>query len=117
MEVEVEGAREAGDEQRLREPGDSFEQAVSAGEQGDGIAQFLEGEGAEQLGLTGNESYTVTGIVDDLEPGKQLHVTATDAFGAERTFGAICRIDTPVELEYYRNGGILQYVLRGLMAE
>jgi aconitate hydratase len=79
--------------------------------------QFLEGEGAEQLGLTGNESYTVTGIVDDLEPGKQLHVTATDAFGAERTFGAICRIDTPVELEYYRNGGILQYVLRGLMAE
>jgi aconitate hydratase A / 2-methylisocitrate dehydratase len=79
--------------------------------------QFADGEGAGSLGLTGNESFSITGIADDLAPGKRLEVTATDDTGTERSFEVICRIDTPVELEYYRHGGILQYVLRGLMAE
>jgi len=79
--------------------------------------QFLDGEGAGPLGLTGFESYSVSGIADGLTPGKRLRVTATDDSGAERSFEVICRIDTPVELEYYRHGGILQFVLRGLMAD
>ena len=79
--------------------------------------EFLEGEGAAALGLTGDESYSISGIANDLAPAKRLQVVATDASGSETSFEAICRIDTPVELEYYRHGGILPYVLRGLMAD
>ena len=56
----------------------------------------------------------MSGIADDLRPGKQLRVSATDDAGKTRTFEAVARIDTPVELEYYRHGGILPYVLRNL---
>ena len=52
-----------------------------------------------------------------VEPGQDVAVRAVAADGAETTFTARCRIDTPVEAEYYRHGGILQYVLRGLLAE
>jgi aconitate hydratase len=78
--------------------------------------QFLPGESPDGLGLTGEESYEVVGIEQGLAPGRRLDVTATDASGSVRRFQAQTRIDTAVELSYYRHGGILQFVLRQLMA-
>ncbi|MFO0564776.1 MAG: aconitate hydratase AcnA [Polyangiaceae bacterium] len=77
--------------------------------------QFLNGESRESLGLTGEELYEVRGIKDALAPGKELTVVAKRADGTEKSFRARTRIDTVVELEYYKNGGILQYVLRQLL--
>ena len=76
--------------------------------------QFLAGEDATTLGLKGNESFSVGGIAEGLAPGKKLTVTAKSDDGATKTFLATCRIDTPNELDYYKHGGILQYVLRQL---
>ncbi len=76
--------------------------------------QHLAGENRESLGLTGRETYSIAGIADDLAPGKRLKVTATADDGKETTFEVTCRIDTPVELDYYKHGGILQFVLRQL---
>jgi aconitate hydratase len=73
--------------------------------------QFRPGEGRQQLGLSGEEVYDIEGLGEDLAPGQQLVVVARGG-PAEKRFRAICRIDTPVEVEYYRNGGILQTVLR-----
>jgi aconitate hydratase len=78
--------------------------------------QFLAGENPESLGLTGEESYSISGIADGLAPGKRLAVTAQDAHGNTKRFEAMTRIDTAVELDYYKHGGILQYVLRQLVA-
>ncbi len=75
---------------------------------------FLPGESRQSLGLTGHERYSIAGIADDLKPGKRLTVHATTDDGSTRSFEVVCRIDTPVELDYYRHGGILQYVLRQL---
>jgi aconitate hydratase len=77
--------------------------------------QFAEGESAKSLGLTGLETYSIRGIADELAIGSRLRVTASSD-GSEKTFDAIARIDTPVELEYYRDGGILPFVLRRLQA-
>jgi aconitate hydratase len=76
--------------------------------------QFSPGETRETLGLTGEETYAVQGIADGLGIGSRVEVVAR-AGGGERRFQAIARIDTPVELEYYRHGGILPFVLRQLM--
>ncbi|MCC6960028.1 MAG: aconitate hydratase AcnA [Dehalococcoidia bacterium] len=78
--------------------------------------QYLPGQDRHSLGLTGRETYAIGGIAADLAPGKRLPVTATDDDGRVTTFEAVCRIDTPVELDYYRHGGILQFVLRQLAA-
>ncbi len=81
--------------------------------------QFPEGESAESLGLNGTEVYSITGI-DALNQGvtpKTVHVEATHKDGSKTEFEAVVRIDTPGEADYYRNGGILQYVLRNLMSE
>ena len=72
--------------------------------------QFEDGEGAESLGLTGHESYDIEGLGDGSV--KQVTVTATPADGDPIRFTAVVRIDTPQEVLYYQNGGILQYVLR-----
>jgi aconitate hydratase len=79
--------------------------------------QFKPGENAESLGLTGRESYDVTGIAAGLTPGAlvTLHAKADD--GATRTFEAIARLDSLFDIEYYRQGGILQTVLRRLARE
>ena len=80
--------------------------------------QFPEGESAESLGLNGTETFDIEGI-DQLNTGEiphTVHVTATKGDGAKVEFDATVRIDTPGEADYYRNGGILQYVLRNLMA-
>jgi aconitate hydratase len=76
--------------------------------------QFIPGEDASTLKLTGTETYSIAGIASDLSPGKKMKVTATATDGKVTTFEAIARIDTPNELDYYRHGGILQYVLRQL---
>jgi aconitate hydratase len=77
--------------------------------------QFRAGESWQSLGLTGREVYAIEGIGDDLRPGQELRVRATDESGRETAFTVIARIDTPVEVEYYRNGGILHTVLRQMM--
>ncbi len=77
--------------------------------------QFQDGDSAEALGLRGTESYTIEGIADGLEPGCTLTVKARgEEDGAGRTFAVLVRLDTAIEVEYYRHGGILQYVLRQL---
>src|SRR5699024_8214905 len=79
--------------------------------------QFPEGESADALGLNGTETYDISGITE-LNEGttpKTVHVTATADDGTVTEFAAVVRIDTPGEADYYRNGGILQYVLRSLV--
>ena len=76
--------------------------------------EFLPGQNRESLGITGEESYSISGIAKGLSPRSRLTVTATASGGKAMTFEVMARIDTPVELDYYRHGGILQYVLRQL---
>jgi aconitate hydratase len=78
--------------------------------------QFPAGENRESLGLTGDEEFTITGITE-LNEGRTprtVKVTATSSDGSDKEFDAVVRIDTPGEANYYRNGGIMQYVLRSL---
>ena len=79
--------------------------------------QFPEGESYASLGLDGTETYDIAGVevLNTGETPKTVHVTATKADGTAVEFDAVVRIDTPGEADYYRNGGILQYVLRNLM--
>ncbi|MEI7766135.1 MAG: aconitate hydratase AcnA [Phycisphaerae bacterium] len=72
---------------------------------------YKSGETAQSLGLTGQETFAFD-INDQLKPRQPVQVTATSPDGTVKTFTAVCRIDTPVEVDYYRNGGILQTVLR-----
>ncbi len=76
--------------------------------------QFPDGDDAHSLGLTGTETFDIVGLGDG--SAKEVSVTATAADGSRKTFTARVRIDTPQEVEYYRHGGILQYVLRQLAA-
>jgi aconitate hydratase len=72
--------------------------------------QFLSGHGADSLGLTGFEKFTIQLKAGDLHVGQTITVRTDNG----KTFGVICRLDTPPELEYFKNGGILQTVLRNL---
>jgi aconitate hydratase len=74
--------------------------------------QYVDGDTAETLGLTGIETFTITGISVDIKPLKKLQVIAKKENGQEIKFKAIARLDSNIEIEYYRHGGILQYVLR-----
>jgi len=76
--------------------------------------QFNNGDTATSLGLTGREIFNIEGLGDGT--AKEVSVTATSEDGQSTTFIARVRIDTPQEVEYYRHGGILQYVLRQLAA-
>jgi aconitate hydratase len=78
--------------------------------------QFLEGESQQSLKLTGEETFDVTGVPAAAGAGGVVQVTATKPDGKHIHFEAKARIDTPQEGEYYRNGGILPYVLRQLIA-
>jgi aconitate hydratase len=77
--------------------------------------QFPAGQSAESLGLDGTESYDIRGIAAGLEPGGTVLVRAHGADGTDTEFDAVVRLDTAVELDYYRNGGILQTVLRQML--
>jgi aconitate hydratase len=72
---------------------------------------FKAGESAQSLGLTGDETFNIE-LADDLEPRQDVRVTAIKPDGQKKEFICTCRIDTPVEVDYYRNGGILHTVLR-----
>jgi len=77
--------------------------------------QFKEGDTRETLGLTAEDTFTIKGL-DDLSPAQEVEVEVSRPGGESFTFEALCRIDTANEMEYYRNGGILHYVLRKLAA-
>lgn len=74
--------------------------------------QYKEGDTAQSLGLTGTETYTISGIANDIKPLKEVQVTAVKSDGTQINFNVIARMDSSIEIEYYRHGGILQYVLR-----
>jgi aconitate hydratase len=78
--------------------------------------QYENGQRADTLGLTGRERFSITGLSAGLSPRMKVTVTATRDDGSKLTFDAIARFDTPVEVDYFRNGGILQTVLRRLAA-
>ncbi len=79
--------------------------------------QYAKGTNAESLGLTGTETFSVSGVTALNDGGipRTLTVTVTREDGSQTSFDAVLRIDTPGEADYYRNGGILQYVLRSLV--
>jgi aconitate hydratase len=79
--------------------------------------QFPAGESATSLKLDGTEVFDISGItgLNEGKTPKTVHVTATKADGSKTEFDAVVRIDTPGEADYYRNGGILQYVLRNML--
>jgi aconitate hydratase len=77
--------------------------------------QFREGENAATLGLSGHEVFDVLGLSDAIRPRAEVTVTAVAPDGAQRTFTAVARLDSAVEVNYYRNGGILPTVLRSLL--
>ncbi len=93
---------------------ESFERIHRSNLVGMGVLplQFADGLSAKQLGIRGDEVFEITGIADGLTPGKRLHVVARSDDGRTITFDVITRLDSAVEIAYYENGGILQYVLR-----
>ncbi len=96
---------------------DSFERIHRSNLIGMGVLplEYLDGADRSTFGLTGEEIYDITGIAGGIEPRMRAHVKATDAkSGRSIEFDVRVRIDTPNEAEYYRHGGILQYVLRQL---
>jgi aconitate hydratase len=77
--------------------------------------QFKEGQNWKSLGLTGFETYNIEGIAEGLKPKKELTVTARKSNGEIIRFNVIARLDTEIEVEYYKHGGIMQYVLRKML--
>ncbi len=77
--------------------------------------QFMEGESRETLGLTGAEVFSIDGLSDSIKPHQVLTVRAKSDKG-EKSFKALARIDTAIEVDYYRHGGVLPYVLRQMMS-
>jgi len=78
--------------------------------------QYKAGDNAQSLGLDGTETFSTLNLDDDLKPGQTVRVRAEHPDGHVVEFETICRIDTPVEVDYYRNGGILHTVLRQFLA-
>jgi aconitate hydratase len=79
--------------------------------------QFFQGENMKTLGLTGKELFSIQGLNDDMKPKSQLEVKAEKEDGETVSFNVIVRLDTTIELVYYRNGGILHTVLRKLVKD
>ncbi|SHL25583.1 aconitase [Chitinophaga jiangningensis] len=96
---------------------ESFERIHRSNLVGMGVLplEYINGQNAALLGLTGTELFNITGIAEALEPGKLLTVTATPAEGNNIVFNVKCRLDSAIEIAYYTNGGILQYVLRDFL--
>ncbi|GHF21125.1 aconitate hydratase [Kordiimonas sediminis] len=95
---------------------ESFERIHRSNLVGMGVLplQFKDGDSRESLGLTGTETFDVTGIAGTIKPRQDVNVTIHYADGSQKDITVLCRIDTADEVEYYRNGGILHYVLRRL---
>ncbi len=97
---------------------ESFERIHRSNLVGMGVMplQFKDGVSRTSLGLTGEETFDVAGIEGDLKPGQDITLTVHKADGSSEEVTLLCRIDTLDEVEYYRNGGILHYVLRNIAA-
>ena len=96
---------------------ESFERIHRSNLVGMGVLplQFMEGENAETLGLTGHETFDILGLSNQLKPGEILNVKAVSDDGKKIEFKVKVRLDTPTEIIYYRNGGILHTVLRNML--
>jgi len=96
---------------------ESFERIHRSNLVGMGVIplEFTNGETRQSLGLTGFETFDIVGLDANLKPRATLSVKATGRDGASKEFKAVARIDTPEEMNYYKNGGILPYVLRQLV--
>ena len=92
----------------------SFERIHRSNLVGMGVAPlvFVEGQSAESLGLDGTETFSITGLASGLTPNKTIDAKAVHPNGKESDFKVRARFDSEIEIEYYKNGGILQYVLR-----
>ncbi len=97
---------------------ESFERIHRSNLVGMGVLplQFKEGDGAKSLGLDGSETYDVLGLTPDVKPQQDLVLRITRASGESQEVVVSCRIDTPIEVDYYQHGGILAYVLRQIIA-
>ncbi|MGY8717720.1 MAG: aconitate hydratase, partial [Verrucomicrobiia bacterium] len=97
---------------------ESFERIHRSNLVGMGVMplQFKEGVGAKSLGLDGTEIYDVLGLTPDVKPQQDLTLRITRANGESEDIAVTCRIDTPIEVDYYQHGGILSYVLRQIIA-
>ena len=98
---------------------ESFERIHRSNLVGMGVLplQFKDGESSHTYGLTGHEKYDIEGVTEDLKHGKDIPVRVTRKEGDNFTFKVTCRLDSPIEVEYYKNGGILQTVLRQMMKQ
>lgn len=98
---------------------ESFERIHRSNLVGMGVLplQFEEGSSWQSLGIDGTETIDIVGIDNDIEPGQTVKVIATREDGSTFEFNTVCRLDSLVDVEYYRNGGILQTVLRQLMVQ
>jgi aconitate hydratase len=96
---------------------ESFERIHRSNLVGMGVLplEFLPGENAKSLGLSGLEVFDFEGLAQNFEPRKKIKVTARDTSGNVKSFTALARVDTPFEVAYYQHGGILQYVLRQML--
>ena len=97
---------------------ESFERIHRSNLVGMGVLplEFEAGQSRTTLGLTGRETFSIRGVENGVVSRSTLDVVARDEKGVEKTFKARCRIDTPIEAEYFCHGGILPYVLRRLLA-
>ena len=98
---------------------ESFERIHRSNLIGMGILplQFDDGQNYRTLGLTGFEVFDIDGITEDLSPRKKITVSAISSNGVKKNFTVVCRIDTPNEVDYYKNQGILQFVIRSLFKQ
>ena len=96
---------------------ESFERIHRSNLVGMGVLplQFKDGDSRSSLNLVGTETFDITGIAGGITPRMDIDCTINYADGTSRQVALLCRIDTLDEVEYYRHGGILQYVLRNLM--
>jgi aconitate hydratase len=97
---------------------ESFERIHRSNLVGMGVLplQFVDGQTRQSLNLTGHEQLSISGLSDDIQPHQTLDVEVKRADGSQDRFKVLCRIDTLNEVEYFKAGGILHYVLRNLIA-
>ena len=97
---------------------ESFERIHRSNLVGMGVLplQFQPGQSAASLGLTGHEVIEITGVASGLAPGALLDVRAERPDGTTLVFPVRARVDTPIEMDYYRHGGLLPFVLRRILA-
>ena len=78
--------------------------------------QFQGDDSVESLGITGNETFDISGLEDGIKPQQEVTLTIHREDGSSQEVQLLLRIDTPIEIEYYKHGGILPFVLRDVLA-